>query len=144
MALGTTISAVKLLVKIGDGGSPEVFSAPAGIKTKGLQMSLSTGTSTVPDKDNPEVNPAWDLTIGKALSQTITGSGVLEAEDFATWNNWWLSGAAKNCQIKLDQVNFGTYSGSYYLTDFKLTGSGPGDNVNFDATMKNAGPVTFA
>lgn len=110
MARPTTYSAKKLLILLGDGGTPETFAAPCGLTTRGINFSKETNDVTVPDCDDPDL-PAWTERAVRTLSATVSGSGILAAEAFETWREAFLATDAVNARIKIDDtlVNGGGY-----------------------------------
>lgn len=141
MAKPTTISAAKLLILLGDGGTPENFTAPCGLTTKGFELAASSNNVTVPDCDNPDA-PAWVQRVVRDLSSKVSGSGVMAVESFSAWNTWFMSGADKNLRIKLDNDLLGSYTGAYILSNLKLTAT-IGNKVQVDVTMDSDSEVTF-
>jgi predicted secreted protein len=141
MAKPTVIAGTKLLLLVGDGASPEVFAEPCGLTTKSFDLAASTNTTVLPDCDDPEA-AAWEATDINALSASGSGTGVMAAESFSKWNDWFLSTEGKNMQIKLDHADLGYYAGSFKLTSFKLAGT-RGNKVTVDISFKGDGEVTW-
>jgi hypothetical protein len=141
MAQPTVLPGTKLLVLVGDGASPEVFAAPCGLTTQSFGLTAATNTTVLPDCADPEL-PAWEAKDISSLAAQITGSGVMAVESFDTWKDWFMSAAAKNAQVKLDNAALGHFSGSWILSSFKLTGQ-RGNKVTIDVTMDNNGAVIW-
>lgn len=137
----TVIAGTKLLILVGDGASPEVFSQPCGLTSSTFSLTSATGSTVVPWCDAPE-DAAWDSKEVTSLSAQVTGSGVMAVESFAIWSNWFLSGASKNAQVKLDDPGLGYYTGPWILSSFKLTGT-RGQKVTVDITLDNSDIVTW-
>lgn len=137
----TVIAGTKLLILVGDGASPEVFSQPCGLTNTTFSLTSATGSTVVPFCDDPEA-AAWDTKEVTSLSAQVTGTGVMAVESFDTWNNWFLSGEAKNAHIKLDNASLGSYEGPWVLASFKLTGT-RGQKVTVDITLDNADIITY-
>lgn len=129
-----------LLIKIGDGASPETFSNVCGIQTRSFNLSASEVDTTVPDCDNPG-NAVQRTAEPGIVNRTFNGSGK------------WVSGA--NSSLLLDHVTdattfnaevvvpgLGTYSGSWFVSEFEFSGEMEG-NMDFSATFVAAGPLTF-
>lgn len=141
-ALATSLAGRKALIKVGDGASPEVFSAVLALHTKTFEASTATGQSPVLDKTDPENNPPWSVRSGGAVSVRLSGAGTLAKEDFATWQAWALSGKARNVEFLLDDTGFGSWAGSFYLSSWKVSASY--DNVvQVDLTLESSGIVTY-
>jgi len=137
----TVIAGTKLLILVGDGGSPEVFTAPCGLTNTTFTLTGATGSTVVPFCDDPEA-AAWDTKEVTSLSAQVTGTGVMAVESFTLWNNWFLSGVAKNAHVKLDNPGLGSYEGPWVLGNFKLTGT-RGQKVTVDVTLDNADIITY-
>lgn len=141
MAKPTTVKGSKFLILLGDQASPEVFSAPCGLSTKGIDFSASTNDVNVPDCDDPDA-PQWTERVINALSASVTGSGVMAAESFAKWKDWFLAADSRNVQAKIDEVTLGYFSGAFVLTGFRVTGN-LGEKIQVELTMQNDGQVTY-
>jgi hypothetical protein len=141
MAQPTVIAGTKLLILVGDGASPEVFSQPCGLTTRNFDLAASTNSTLIPDCDDPEA-PAWEAKDVNALSATISGSGVMAIEAFPTWKNWFMNAQSKNIQIKLDDPALGYWAGSFIMSAAKFSGV-RGQKVNIDCTMVNDGAVVW-
>jgi predicted secreted protein len=144
MARPTTYSAKKLLILLGDGGTPEVFAAPCGLTTRGIEFSKETNDVTVPDCDDPDL-PAWSERSVRTLSASVSGSGILAAEAFATWRAAFLDTDPTNARIKIDDIlanGGGYFSGRFHLSGFSITGE-IGDKIQVEITMESDGEVTW-
>lgn len=144
MARPTTYSAKKLLILLGDGGTPEVFAAPCGLTTRGIEFSKETNDVTVPDCDDPDL-PAWTERSVRTLSGSVSGSGILAAEAHATWRAAFLNTNSVNCRIKIDDTlgnGGGYYAGRFHLSAFSITGE-IGDKLQVEITLDNDGEVTW-
>lgn len=137
----TVIPGTSLLILVGDGASPEVFAQPCGLTSNAFSLTAATGSTVIPFCDDVEA-AAFDSKTVTSLSAQATGSGVMAVESFDTWNDWFLSGNAKNAQIKLNNAALGQYEGSWVLSSFKLTGT-RGQKVTVDITLDNADIVTW-
>lgn len=142
MARPTTLSAAKLLVMIGDGAEPEVFAAPCGLTSRGINFSKETNDSNVPDCDDPDA-PAWIERVTVSLSATVSGSGILAKEALDTWREFFFSTASKTLRIKLDGgIGWGYWQGPFLCTTFNVTGE-LGDKVQVEVEFQNDGEVTY-
>lgn len=141
MAKPTTLPFSKLLILIGDGASPETFAAPCGLTSKGFDLSATSNGIEVPDCDDPDA-PAWTERVVKALSGTVSGSGILAAESFEVWQDWALGGLTKNVRVQLDNAGLGYYSGAFILSKFSLKAA-LGDKVQVDVALESDGQITF-
>jgi TP901-1 family phage major tail protein len=144
MARPTTYSAKKLLILLGDGGTPEVFAAPCGLTTRGIEFSKETNDVTVPDCDDPDL-PAWTERSVRTLSASVSGSGILAAEAHATWRAAFLNTNSVNCRIKIDDTlgnGGGYYSGKFHLSAFSITGE-IGDKLQVEITLDSDSDIVW-
>lgn len=133
-----------LLIKVGDGAGPEVFTAPALINAqRDLKLSTTEKAVEIPRVDTPGA-PAKTVREITAIDWQLTGAGVLNSGDDKVYADWLISGAAKNVKI-INSVTGGlTLTGSAVLTDFQVTGN-RGDKVQVQMTLKGADlPVSTA
>lgn len=141
MAQPTVLVGTKLLILVGDGNSPEVFSEPCGLTTKSFDLKASTNSTLIPDCADPEA-PAWEAKDVNSLSADLSGAGVMAIESFDVWQDWFLSATSRNIQIKLDNASLGQWEGSFIITDLKYGGQ-RGQKVTLDVTMTNDGAVIW-
>jgi predicted secreted protein len=144
MAQPTTKSFGQLLVQVGNGASPEVFTAPCGFTEKSLQLSADTSDQVIPDCDNPDA-AAWVGREVVSLSATVSGQGVLAVESVAVWRAWLLSAANRNVRVVIagsGAAGGGYYAGAFKLTSFEL-GATLGEKVTVNVTAVSDGAVTW-
>ncbi|MGU3495932.1 phage tail tube protein [Xanthobacteraceae bacterium A53D] len=145
MAQPSTFSGSTMLILVGNGATPtEVFSAPCGLNTKGLNRSAETSDNVVPDCDDPAA-PAWTEREVSSLSWEISGAGMLASESVTVWDEWYTSGEAKNVRVEIHSgPNAGrTYSGKALLTQYNISGE-RGNKVAVDVTISGTGVLTGA
>lgn len=127
-----------VLVKIGDGGSPEVFSTVCGIRTK----SISLSENLVDITDSCSVGQFRELLQGAGTKQaTITGSGIFKdtaGEELVRSN--WFNSSQSNYQFVIP--DFGTMEGAFLVTSIEYGGDHDGE-ATFSWTFESAGPVTW-
>lgn len=144
MALPTTKRFGQFLVKLGDGATPEVFSAPCGFTEKSLSLSAETSDQTIPDCADPDA-AAWTAREISRLSGEVAGQGLLAVEAISTWRTWFLSADPKNVRIEISGTGAaggGYYAGSFLLTSFEL-GATLGEKVTCNVTMVSDGAVAW-
>lgn len=137
MTQATTLRFSQFLIKLGDGGSPEVFSAPCGLNSRGFSRTAASNDTNVPDCDDPDA-PAWLDRDIVSLSGSITGSGVVADEDFDVWDAWFQSGLSKNIKVTLGTR---TWTGASILSKLDITGS-RGKRTEFTASIDSDGVLT--
>ena len=101
MAQASTLRFGEFLIELGDGADPETFTAPCGLSSREFNRTAATNDTNVPDCDDPDA-PSWLERDTTSLSASLSGAGVVAAEDFATWDTWWQSGETKNVKISLN------------------------------------------
>lgn len=142
-----TFNGSKLLIQIGDGGSPsETFAHDCLINTeRGIQFSADTTDTVIPDCDNPD-DPAWKEVSKDGLSATINGAGIAHSASLETWFNWFKGSATKNVRVKVDVTagNGGGYwAGAFHLTAFEVTGASNKERATVSVTLVSSGTVAW-
>lgn len=116
---------VSLLLKIGNGAVPEVFTGYCSINAaRGITFTAATNDFTIPDCLDLE-KIAWIAREKVSLSVATNGAGTLNTPDVAMFFEYWKSEDSKNCQIVVD-VPAGDggviFEGPFHLTEFAITG----------------------
>jgi TP901-1 family phage major tail protein len=129
-----------LLIQIGDGGSPETFTNLCGLQTRSFNMSANDVDTTIPDCDNPGNTPQKTGVPG-IKNRTFTGSGKFVAGDAQnTFMGYVTAATAFNAKVIVPGL--GTFTGSWYVTSFELTGEQEG-TMGFNGTFNAAGALSF-
>src|SRR5690606_26518363 len=89
----------ELVISIGDGANPEVFTPICGMTSKGIQRSATTQSTSVPDCADEDA-PAWEEKAVDTLSITVSGMGVWAADNHETMLDWFYSGASRNIKVR--------------------------------------------
>lgn len=135
---------VKLVVKVGDGASPEVFTRLCTINAeRGITFNAQSNDATIPDCDDPD-KMAWLAREVSTLSVDVTGGGMSHKQDVKKLWDWWSSGDTKNCQVIVDDdtaANVITFEGGFKLPQFDMTGN-RGEKVNSTMSLSSDGEVT--
>lgn len=129
-----------LLIKIGNGASPEVFSNICGIQTRSFNLSASEVDTTIPDCENPE-NAVQRTAEPGIVNRTFTGSGKFVSGA----NSATMMGHVRNATVFNAQVvvpGEGEYEGAWFVSEFEFSGEMEG-NMDFNATFVAAGPLEF-
>lgn len=140
MAAPTTLSYKAFKVLLGNGATPEVFTAPCAMTSRSWAGSADSVDTTTPDCDDEDL-VVWTESEVSSLSAQIQGSGVLAMADVATWRTWFFSGAAKNVRVVLDVAGAqggGYIEGGYILTGFEISGERK-NKTQISVTMKSTG-----
>lgn len=143
MAQPTTARFGKFRVLLGDGASPEVFTAPCGFTSKSLALSKNLTDVNLPDCDDPDA-PAWVGRDVESLTASITGEGVMAAESVDTWMDAFEDTDSVNVkvEIELPLVTY-TYTGRMHLSSLTF-GAEQGGRVTANVEMQSDGALTRA
>lgn len=125
-------NARELVIKRGDGASPEVFTFVCGIRTRSFQMANAQIDTTVPSCENP-ANPI--VATARPGRQTITfsGDGLFDSDEIG-------KAVADDARLQRIDVNYqvivpgyGTFEGPFFVSDFQWNGDME-DPMAFSAT----------
>jgi TP901-1 family phage major tail protein len=129
-----------LLIQIGDGADPEVFSNLCGLTTRSFDMSANDVDTTVTDCDDPAATPQKTGTPG-IKSRTFTGSGKFIAGASSGAFVGYVTDAV-TFNAKVIVPGLGTFTGAWYVTSFSFKGDVEG-SMEFDATFMAGGVLDF-
>lgn len=129
-----------LLIKMGDGGTPEVFTAVCGFKARSFSLSNNEVDTTVPDCNDPG-GVVQKTSVAGISDRTFSGSGLFDNDAVGKA----VADAARLGSINNYQVivpGYGSFLGPYVITDFQWSGDMEG-NMEFQATFKPSGALAF-
>ncbi|HEY4113830.1 MAG TPA: phage major tail protein, TP901-1 family [Rhizomicrobium sp.] len=128
----------ELLVKIGDGGSPETFTTVAGLRTTAFTFNATTVDVTNADS----VNQWRELLAGAGVkSAAFSGSGVFkDAASDESLRAAFFNQTAPNFQIVIP--SFGTIQGAFQIASLQYEGPYDGE-VKISLSLQSAGALTF-
>jgi TP901-1 family phage major tail protein len=126
-----------LLIKLGDGASPENFTTVAGLKATAL-----TFNATTVDITNADSTDMWRELLNTGVkSATVTGSGVFrDAASDAALRTAFFNQTLANWQIVIP--SFGLIAGPFKLTQLHYEGPYDGE-VKLSLSLASAGALTF-
>ena len=127
-----------LLVKIGDGGSPETFATVAGLRATTLSFN-----STTVDVTNADSANQWrELLAGAGVkSAAFSGSGVFkDAASDESLRGAFFNQTTPNFQVVIP--NFGTVTGPFQIASLQYEGPYDGE-VKLSLSLASAGALTF-
>lgn len=127
-----------LLVKIGDGGSPETFTTVAGLRA----TTLSFNAQSV-DVTNADSADQWrELLAGAGVkSAGFTGSGVFkDAASDESLRAAFFARTTPNFQVVIP--DFGTVAGAFQIGSLQYEGPYDGE-VKLSLSLASAGALTF-
>ena len=128
----------QLLVKIGDGGTPENFTTVAGLRATTLSFN-----STTVDVTNADSANQWrELLAGAGIkSASFSGSGVFKdaASDEALRSSFF-NQVTRDFQIVIP--SFGTVEGAFQIASLQYEGPYDGE-VKLSLSLASAGALSF-
>lgn len=132
-------SGTKVILKVGDGGTPtEVFTDLGG-----QQDTEMTGDSTTADITD-KTNLGWGSTLNVLRNLNVTASGKVVWPDtagLAALRVAWETGANINCELILNAAG-DKYTAPFTVTSFNISGSHT-DATMYNITLGNAGAPTY-
>lgn len=142
MATEPNFSGRRLLIRVGNGASPEVFSLFCTFNgDRAIQFDAASTDETDIDCDNPTA-VAFTVTQVDSLSATVSGSGRVKAVDVPEFFEWYTSGVARNAQVEIDAPGGVMFEGQLLLLSWNVNGGETG-SATADLSMKFTGPVTM-
>lgn len=140
------IEGEKLLILIGDGAAPEVFTHPCLINTtRGITFVTNMTETEVPDCASPST-PAKIVRKAKSIDFTVTGAGKVDKTSVLAYIQWLNSAVSKNAKLTQDGTGAAggwVGTGKLLLKDFAITGD-RGDYQEVSLTLVPAGTFTWA
>lgn len=127
-----------VLIKIGDGGAPETFSAVAGVRAKTISLNARSVDGT--SGESPE---AWrELIAGAGVkSASVSGAGVFkDAASDAMIQQLFFAQAARRFQLVIP--DFGVLEGPFLIEALDYSGDHDGEAA-FAITLASAGVLSF-
>lgn len=128
-----------ILLKVGDGGSPEAFATVAGLRARTISLNARTVDATDADSAG-----RWRELLGGAgvKSASVSGAGVFrDAPSDATVRECFFAQAARRWRLIVP--DFGTLEGPFLVAALEYAGDHDGE-ATYAMTLASAGEVTFA
>lgn len=120
------IEGEKLLIQIGDGGSPEAFAHPCLINTdRNVDFKTNMTETEVANCTTPET-PAKIVRKAKSTDFSAGGAGKVDKTSVLAYIQWWASGLPKNVKIVQNTTGaLGGFTGTVpmLLETFTLKGT---------------------
>lgn len=140
MAQPTTARFGKFKIELGDGATPEVFSAPCGFTSKSLTLTKNLQEVNIPDCADPDA-VAWVGRDAASLSASVSGEGVLASESVETWLDAFEDTESVNVRIT---ITFATkvvqWVGKMHLSTFTPSAD-QGGRVTASVEMQSDGEL---
>lgn len=127
-----------LLLRIGDGGTPEAFSSVAGLRSKAISFNAG-----LVDITNAGSASEWrELLAGAGVkTATVSGSGVFkDAASDETVRTAFFTQTLPNWEIVIP--GFGTVMGPFQVTALEYAGEYDGQ-ATYSLTLESAGALSF-
>ena len=127
-----------LLLKVGNGGSPETFTTVAGLRSTSIALNDETGDVTNKDSGNKRT-----LLAGAGINSiSVSGSGVFtDQPSELTVRTNFASGSFANYQVVLPDL--GTYEGAFQITSLEYAGEFNGE-VTYSLSLEGSGTISFS
>ena len=127
-----------LLLKIGNGGSPESFTTIGGLRS--TSITLNDEAVDVTNKDS--CGNRTLLADGGIHSMSISGSGIFtDAASETTLRGTMNASSFTNFQLIIP--DFGTYTGAFMVASLEYAGEYNGE-VTYSVSLESSGAITFA
>jgi len=128
----------ELVIKQGDGASPEVFTKVGiAMVSRSWNQTASTTTVTTPDQDDEDA-VVYEQKIPSTQTASASGKGKIDKSKVA--NMQAKLGVTAN--YELDETGVGTWKGPFILTQFNRTGE-RANTWDVDITLEAADNLTF-
>lgn len=126
-----------LLIKIGDGGSPEAFTTVGGLRSTSISLNDEAVDVTTIDSSNQREL----LANGGIQTISISGSGVFtDAASEGTLRTAFGASSFSNYQVIVP--DFGTYEGAFMIASLEYAGEYNGE-VTYSVTLESSGAISF-
>ena len=128
----------EVLVKIGDGASPEAFTTIGGLRD--TSISINQETVDVTTKDSARVRTL--IAQGGVKSFTVSGSGVFDDSASHTTLIGVLD-ASTFTNFQFIMPDFNTFTGAFQVTSVEYSGT-YNDSAQYSLTFESADTITVA
>jgi hypothetical protein len=145
MAAVNTTRWSNLILKVGDGASPEVFTALCTINAaRSVNFTTNLTEEAIPDCEDLE-KLMWMIREKVSASMETGGGGKVDKANVKPFFDWVTSKDTKNCQIVLHDpvpANVITFEGAFHLETFSMSGDPGSPTVSGEIALKSSGEVT--
>ena len=130
-----------LLVKIGDGADPVVYSNLCGLNSKSLTINNSSIDVTTPDCTTPE-GALYTETLAGLKNVSVSGDGFFEDSTAEARMNTVAMANDNSTDFQIVVPDFGTYAGTFRIASVEFGGETEG-GVTYSLSLESSGTVTF-
>lgn len=145
MALVKSAKGSKILVKLGDGNSPEEFTHYCTINAE-REFAVEANVNETVGVDCDDIDAAgWVEREVASKSGTITGQGMMNTPDYPIFWEFFDESTARNCQVVLDvdAADGGSIiEGRFLLTQLSMSGN-RGEKMQGSITLQSDGPLVL-
>ena len=127
-----------ILIKIGDGASPENFTTVAGVRTRTLSLNAKTVDAT----DSDSTGQWRELLAGGGVkSMAVSGSGIFrDATTDAMMQAAFFAQSTPDWQLVIPA--FGVIQGAFQIAALEYAGQHEGE-ATFSISLASAGALSF-
>ena len=128
-----------ILLKIGDGASPETFTTVAGLRARTISLNAKTVDAT----DSDSAGRWRELLAGAGVkSASVSGAGIFrDAASDALMREAFFAQEARTWRLIMP--DFGTLQGPFLVAALEYAGEHEGE-ATYALTLASAGEVSFA
>jgi TP901-1 family phage major tail protein len=127
-----------VLMKVGNGASPEVFTTIGGLRD--TSITINQETVDVTTKDSSRVRTLLEQ--GGVKSFTVSGTGVFDdSASHQTVLSDFDGSSFTNYQFLMPDYN--TFTGAFQVTSIEYSGT-YNDSAQYSLTFESAGAITIA
>lgn len=129
----------EILIKLGDGATPDVFTTVAGLRTKNITLN----TETVDVTNSDSTNKWRELLEGAGIrSASMSGGGVFkDSVSEASLLAVKLAGTIRNYQVVIPGL--GTFEGAFQISQLQYAGEHNAE-ATYEMSLESAGELEFA
>lgn len=132
----------KLLILLGDGGSPEDFAHPCSINAaRDVTFEKNLNEDTGIDCDDPD-KIGWVIREAVSKSCTVEGNGKLSIGDLELFEDFFSSDESRQAQVIIDVPGGRKYEGRWHCSNLRIGGD-RGEKVEVSITLVNDGTISM-
>lgn len=136
--------AQSILLKIGDGESPEVFAHDCMINlNRSISITKSMVEEVLYDCDDPD-KPGTVYRLAQSVSLSASGTGKTHKTSLRAMLDWALSSAAKNVKIELGGAGGALIQTGLHLTEFTPAEGEPKTYATASMAFASHGAITVS
>ncbi len=143
MAQAQTFRFSNFRVLLGDGASPEAFTAPCGFTSRGLSFNRELAETNTPSCTDEDA-PSWLERDVTSMSATINGEGVLDLSALPKWQALLSTTESTNARVELwhSGAKIGHYEGKFALESMEWAVP-KGERVTITVSMQSDGEIAW-